>query len=141
MPDISFENPVNSAVDFKLPYFAIVRNHKDGTVSTLFKQSKKSCVRYLNRHHDSVVSYKAFRIEPQSLPVLFREGDFTPRTLKERIHLQWALSKGELSSDNPEEMRIIKNLRNRLTHHRAKLRKRRQKQLLAAQNNNRPTHW
>ena len=141
MLDISFENHVDSAVNFKLPYFAIVRNHKDGTVSTLFKQSKKSCVRYLNRHHDSVISYKAFLIAPQSPPDLFREGKFTPRTLRERIQLQWALSKGDISSDNPEEMRIIKNLRNRRTHHKAKLRKHRQKQLLDAQKNKRPTHW
>ena len=141
MENVIFENPVATAVKLDEPHFAVVRTHKDGHVSTIFFQKSKPCCKYLRRHHDSVVSYKAYTVTPPNPPVLFREGNFSPRTLRESIQWQMVVTRGAYEPANEEEQRIVRNLRNRRRHHRAKLRKRRLKEQQEAQSALRPTRW
>ena len=57
---------------------------RDGGIHTKEFETRKSCRKYLGRHHDSVVSYEVYIVNEDGSETFIKKGTFNPRTKAEK---------------------------------------------------------
>lgn len=57
---------------------------RGGGIHTKEFETRKSCRKYLGRHHDSVVSYEVYIVNEDGSETFIKNGTFNPRTKAEK---------------------------------------------------------
>jgi len=83
MADTSMPRPWECNKDDARRWVAVLTEREGGTHEKVFDKTKP-CAKYLNRHHDSVVSYRLYLISGEER-IFSKEGQFKPRTKEELV--------------------------------------------------------